>query len=80
MGILKGVAALEYPKSMKINVVGELQEGVYAKDVILHIIGELTVNGATDLVIEFGGEVIKKFSMEERMTIANMTVDRKSVV
>jgi len=75
VGILKGVAALEYPKSMKIKVIGELQEGVYAKDVILHIIKELTVNGATDLVIEFTGPIIKEFTMEERMTITNMAVE-----
>ncbi len=75
VGILKGVAALEYPKSMKIEVIGKLQQGVFAKDVILHIISQLTVNGATDLAIEFCGEVIENFSMEERMTISNMAVE-----
>ena len=75
VGILKGVVALQYPKSMKINLVGKMQPGVYAKDVILHIIKELTVNGATNLVIEFHGELISGFTMEERMTITNMAVE-----
>ncbi|MCP4763952.1 MAG: 3-isopropylmalate dehydratase large subunit [archaeon] len=75
VGILKGVVALEYPKSIKIELKGTLSEGVYAKDVILFVIQQLTVNGATDHVIEFCGEVIEKFSMEERMTICNMAVE-----
>lgn len=75
VGILKGVAALKYPKSIKINVTGKLSKGVYAKDVILQIIHNLTVNGATDHVIEFFGEIINNFSMEERMTVTNMAVE-----
>lgn len=75
VGILKGITAVEPPKSTKIQVIGTLQPGVYAKDVILWIIHTLTVNGATNTVIEFTGEVIERFSMEERMTISNMAVE-----
>ncbi|MHA1340830.1 MAG: 3-isopropylmalate dehydratase large subunit [Promethearchaeota archaeon] len=75
VGILKGVVAAKEPQSIKIELNGHLQKGVYAKDVILYIIKTLTVNGATNQVIEFGGDFVKKLSMEERMTISNMAVE-----
>ncbi len=75
VGILKGVCTFHQPKSIKINVTGEMPEYVYAKDVILKIITELTVNGATDCVIEFHGNVIDNMNMEERMTLSNMSVE-----
>ncbi|HAJ78888.1 MAG TPA: 3-isopropylmalate dehydratase, partial [Fibrobacteres bacterium] len=53
VSILKGVCAFRMPKSIRMEVSGVLQKGVYAKDVILEIIRTLTVNGATDRVIEF---------------------------
>ena len=75
VGILKGVCAFAYPKTMKIEVTGELPAGVYAKDVILHIIGQIGVNGATNRVIEFTGPVVGAMSMEGRMTLCNMAVE-----
>ncbi len=75
VGILKGVCAFHYPVTMKINITGEMPEGVYAKDVILSIIGRLGVNGATNKVIEFAGSVVDKMSMEARMTCCNMAVE-----
>ena len=54
---------------------GTLKEGVYAKDVILFLIGQIGVNGATNCVAEFTGPVVDNFSMEERMTICNMAVE-----
>ncbi len=75
VGILKGVCAFREPKTIRINVTGTLPKGVYAKDVILHIIGRLTVNGATDRVMEFRGNVIDEMSMESRMTICNMAIE-----
>jgi len=75
VGILKGVCAFREPKTIRINVNGTLPEGVYAKDVILRIIRELTVKGATDCVIEFQGQVVKKMSMESRMTLCNMAIE-----
>jgi len=75
VGILKGVCAFQYPVTIKINITGSLPEGVYAKDLILFIIGKLGVNGATNRVIEFSGPVIKSMNMESRMTICNMAVE-----
>jgi 3-isopropylmalate/(R)-2-methylmalate dehydratase large subunit len=75
VGILKGVCAFREPKTIRINVTGNLPKGVYAKDVILHIIGKLTVNGATDRVMEFRGPVIDAMSMESRMTLCNMAIE-----
>ena len=62
-------------KVRRINVDGELPPGVYAKDVILHIIRLLGVNGGTGYAYEYGGEVFDRFSMEERMTVCNMSIE-----
>jgi len=75
VGILKGVCAFHYPSTIKINIVGKMQAGVYAKDVILSIIGRLGVNGATNKVIEFTGPVVNTMSMEARMTLCNMAIE-----
>jgi 3-isopropylmalate/(R)-2-methylmalate dehydratase large subunit len=75
VGILKGVCAFHYPATIKIDITGQLSRGVYAKDVILSIIGTIGVNGATNKVIEFGGSVVSKMSMESRMTLCNMAVE-----
>ena len=75
VGILKGVCAFQYPSTIKINISGQMPEGVYAKDVILSIIGRLGVNGATDKIIEFTGPVVDAMSMEARMTCCNMAVE-----
>jgi 3-isopropylmalate/(R)-2-methylmalate dehydratase large subunit len=75
VGILKGVCAFRAPKSIRINVTGVMSKGAYAKDVILEIIRRLTVNGATDHVIEFRGPVIDAMSMDERMTVCNMAIE-----
>jgi 3-isopropylmalate/(R)-2-methylmalate dehydratase large subunit len=60
---------------MKIVVDGALPEGVFAKDVILSIIGQIGVNGATNRVIEFTGSVISEMSMDSRMTLSNMAIE-----
>jgi len=75
VGILKGVCAFKSPDTIKINVTGTLKAGVYAKDLILFIIKQLTVNGATNKVIEFTGSIIDGMSMEARMTICNMAIE-----
>ena len=62
-------------KVRRINVTGRLRPGVYAKDVILHIIRTLGVNGGTGYAYEYGGEVFERFSMEERMTVCNMSIE-----
>ncbi len=75
VGILKGVCSFRTPETMRITITGNLQDGVSAKDVILFIIRELTVNGATDKVMEFVGPVVDALSMEARMTLCNMAIE-----
>ncbi len=75
VGIYKGVCSFRTPKSMKVNISGTLQPRVTAKDVILAIIKKISVNGATDRVIEFTGPVVDSFSMSARMTLCNMAVE-----
>ncbi|MBS0211091.1 MAG: 3-isopropylmalate dehydratase large subunit [Planctomycetes bacterium] len=63
------------PKTMEIRVEGKLPPGVTAKDVILYIIGQITTDGGTGYCIEYTGSVIRALSMEERMTVCNMTIE-----
>ena len=67
--------ALSPLKVRRIEVNGKLQPGVYAKDVILHIIRILGVNGGTGYAYEYAGSVFDQFSMEERMTACNMSIE-----
>lgn len=80
VGILKGVCAFKTPKTIKFILNGQLQPGVYAKDLILFIIKELTVNGATNMAIEFTGPVVDAMSMESRMTLCNMAIEAGGTV
>ena len=75
VGILKGVCTFRTPQTLKVEITGTLGPGVTAKDVILRVIKELTVNGATDQVIEFTGPVVEAMSMAARMTLCNMAVE-----
>lgn len=63
------------PESFKIEISGDFQKGVYAKDLILHLIGKIGADGATYKALEFSGGAIKKMSMSGRFTIANMAVE-----
>jgi len=67
--------ALSPLKVRRIEVTGHLRPGVYAKDVILHIIRVLGVNGGTGYAYEYAGEVFDRFSMDERMTVCNMSIE-----
>jgi 3-isopropylmalate/(R)-2-methylmalate dehydratase large subunit len=67
--------ALDPLKVRRITVTGRLTPGVYAKDVILEIIGRLGVNGGVGYAYEYAGETISKMSMDERMTICNMSIE-----
>jgi 3-isopropylmalate/(R)-2-methylmalate dehydratase large subunit len=62
-------------KVRRINVDGELRPGVYAKDVILHIIKLLGAKGGIGYAYEYGGELFDNFSIEERMTVCNMSIE-----
>ena len=63
------------PKTMLINIDGELGKGVTSKDIILYIIGQIGTAGGTGYVIEYGGCAIRGLSMEARMTICNMSIE-----
>ena len=62
-------------KNFRINVEGQLSTGVTSKDVILQIIGKIGTAGGTGYVIEYAGNLISKLSVEQRMTICNMTIE-----
>ena len=66
---------LNKPKRMRINIDGELQNGVSAKDIILYVIAQLTVAGGTGYFVEYAGTTIRSLSMEARMTICNMSIE-----
>ena len=70
-----GKTWLRVPESIKIEVEGALQPGVYAKDVILTAIGKLGVEGANYKALEFVGETISKMRIDERLTLSNMAVE-----
>ena len=63
------------PETIRMNITGKLQPGVFAKDVILHIIASITADGATYQAVEFAGPVIEKMSMDGRFTLCNMAVE-----
>ncbi|MFC1703442.1 3-isopropylmalate dehydratase large subunit [Candidatus Omnitrophota bacterium] len=63
------------PETIKIIVEGKLPKGVFAKDIILHIIGDVGANGCTYKAVEFYGETVRALSVEGRLTIANMVVE-----
>jgi len=75
VGILKGVCSFREPKTMKVTITGNLPDTVSAKDVILNIIKQISVNGATDMIMEFNGPVVDQMSMESRMTLCNMAIE-----
>ena len=63
------------PEIIKINLVGKLQKSVYAKDIILHIIGELKADYGVYKAVEFAGPVLKDLTISERMAMCNMTTE-----
>ena len=63
------------PKTMRINVNGKLRPGVTAKDIALYIIAKMTTGGATGYFVEYAGDTIRNLSMEERMTVCNLSIE-----
>ena len=63
------------PRTFRINIEGTLPTGVTAKDIVLHIIGQIGTAGATGYVVEYAGSAIRALSMEGRMTICNMSIE-----
>ena len=70
-----GKTWMKVPQTFKIVVNGEFQKGVYAKDLILHLIGLIGADGATYKALEFHGSTIKNMTMADRYTLANMAVE-----
>ena len=66
---------LKVPESMKITVNGKLEKGVYAKDMILHIIGDIKADGANYMSVEFYGDTIENLSIAGRMVLSNMSAE-----
>jgi 3-isopropylmalate/(R)-2-methylmalate dehydratase large subunit len=73
--LISGKMWFKVPQTIKLVYNGNLQKGVYAKDVALHMVGTLTANGATYKALEMYGDVIDALSMEGRMTISNLAVE-----
>ena len=74
-GMVTGKAWFKVPSAIKFNLVGRLQEDVCGKDVILHIIGKIGVDGALYSSMEFGGEGVSSLTMDDRFTICNMAIE-----
>ena len=74
-GMVTGKSWVLVPETVKFNLVGKLPEGVYARDLILTIIGEIGANGCNYQVMEFTGEGAKSLSISERMVLCNMAVE-----
>lgn len=74
--VLATQTLLQYqPKTYELSVNGTLGEGVTAKDLILYLIGQITMHGGTGYVLEYTGSAIRNLSMEERMTVCNMSIE-----
>jgi len=74
--VLATQTLLQYkPKTLEIRVDGRLSAGVTAKDLILYIIGEISTQGGAGYCIEYTGQTIRRLSMEERMTVCNMSIE-----
>jgi 3-isopropylmalate/(R)-2-methylmalate dehydratase large subunit len=70
-----GRLLLKVPETMRFRLEGRLQAGVMAKDIILHIIGEIGFDGATYRAMQFDGSGVATLSMDDRMTMANMAIE-----
>ena len=63
------------PRTLELRVEGDLPQGVTAKDLILYLIGQITTDGGTGSVVEYTGSTIRSLSMEQRMTVCNMSIE-----
>lgn len=73
--MVTGHSWLLVPETLKFNLTGKLPEGVYARDLILSIIGMIGANGANYMAMEFGGEGLKTLNMSDRIAICNLCVE-----
>lgn len=63
------------PKTLELRIEGDLPPGVTAKDLVLYLIGQITTSGGTGYCVEFTGKAIRSLTMENRMTVCNMTIE-----
>jgi 3-isopropylmalate/(R)-2-methylmalate dehydratase large subunit len=75
VGIALGKTWMRVPETIRVNVSGAFPKGVYAKDLILSLIGQITADGATYMALEFGGPAIEAMPHYERMVLSNMAVE-----
>ena len=75
IGMALGKTWFRVPDTFRVEVTGKLPKGVYSKDVILHLIGEIGADGATYKALEFCGNTIEGMSMESRFVLSNMAVE-----
>lgn len=73
--MVTGTSWLMVPETLRFNLTGKLPEGVYARDLILTIIGRIGANGANYMAMEFGGEGLKTLNMSDRISICNLCVE-----
>ncbi len=74
--VLATQTLLQYkPQTLELQIDGQLGRGVTAKDIILYLIGQITTDGGTGYVIEYTGDAIRALSMEQRMTVCNMSIE-----
>lgn len=74
-GMATGKVWLKVPSAIKFNLTGKLRKNVWGKDVILHILGRIGVDGALYKSMEFSGDGVKNLSMSDRLCIANMAIE-----
>jgi 3-isopropylmalate/(R)-2-methylmalate dehydratase large subunit len=74
-GLVSGKLWFKVPETIKFVINGRLSPGVYSKDIILHLIGDITADGATYMSAEYVGEAIADLSVEARFTICNMAIE-----
>ncbi|MCK9510625.1 MAG: 3-isopropylmalate dehydratase large subunit [Pigmentiphaga sp.] len=76
LGVLvTGEIWLRVPRTLRMHWTGQLGPGVYAKDMMLHMIGQLGINGGAYQAVEYAGPAVRALGMEERMTLANMSAE-----
>ncbi len=75
VGIALGKTWMRVPETIRVNVTGSFPKGVYAKDLMLFLIGSITADGATYMALEFGGPTIEAMPHYERMVLSNMAVE-----